>query len=62
MGNMIGDIIRTPDAIAIPPNLGVGCKWVCLLPGKATAPLLLAKEVTNGTIEKEVIKAVKKII
>ena len=57
-----GEIRRTPKAIAIPPNFGVGSECTCLLPGRAIALLLNASNFTDGTATAEMMKAVKKII
>ncbi len=48
--------------MAIPPNFGVGFVCICLLPGRAIAPLLCASDITTGTVAKEIINAIKKII
>ncbi len=61
-GNKKGDIRSTPDAMAIPPNLGVGWVCICLLPGIAIAPLLFASDISRGTVANEIMKAIKKDI
>jgi len=57
-----GDMTSTPEAMATPPNFGVGCAWICLFPGRATAPLLFASSITSGTERNDTAKALRKAI